>query len=444
MARSVRANASKVLAYTIVISIFLILVGLLEMGNRDITAAGMETLFAILIGLAGTILGIFYMITKKEPITQRGLALGMLKVNLIIILCCPAILITLNMLTISETVSFDPLALLVKCVIVGIAGYILSILLMVSLVELIGKSQMEKITTAIGKGRSERIRIRWSHASRFWGEYSKSRIGVIALAVIVMISMISIIGPFLIHENPLTPKPFENLTPQPPSGQYWFGTDSEDKDIWSQFLLGGMPSLIISFVAGAISTIIGTLVGLVAGYYGKGPDEILMRMTDFFLVIPWFPLMIVLVAILGRSFLIIIVVIGIVSWPDTARIIRAQVLSAKQKVYIERSRALGATDSWIIRKHILPNVFPLVVVNGVMIIAGAIFSESFLEFFGLGDPNTVSWGWMLERAESSSAMTNLYWWWVTPPAVGIVLLIICFYLVGDTLDSVLNPRLKRR
>ena len=444
MARSVRVNASKVLAYAIVTGIFLILVGLLEMGDRGITAAGMETLFAMPIGLAGTILSIIYLITKKDPITQRGLALGMLKVNLITILCCPAILITLDMITISETVSFDPLALLIKCIIVGITGYILSILLMISLIELIGKSQIEKIETAIGKSRTERIRVDWSHMSSFWREFSKSRIGMIALAIVVIISIISIVGPFLIQENPLVPKPFESLTPQPPSSKYWFGTDAEDKDIWSQFLLGGMPSLIVSFVAGAISTILGTLVGLVAGYYGKGADEILMRTTDFFLVIPWFPLMIVLVAILGRSFWIIIIVIGIVSWPDTARVIRAQVLSTKQAVYIERSRALGASDPWIIRKHILPNVFPLVVVNGVMIIAGAIFSESFLEFFGLGDPNTVSWGWMLERAEESGAMTNLYWWWVTPPSVGIVLLIICFYLVGDTMDSVLNPRLKRR
>jgi peptide/nickel transport system permease protein len=444
MAKSAKVNASKILVYAISIGIFLLLIGLMVKGIQGVKTSGMETLFALLVGLAGTILSIIYLIMKKEPISQRRLALGMLSVNLGTAFACPTILIISDMLMISESFSFDPLSLLVKCIVVGIVGYVLSILLMVSVVELIGKSQMKKITTAIGKGRSERIKIRWLHASRFWREYSKSRIGMIALAIIVIISMIAIIGPFLIHEHPLTPKPFENLTPQPPSGKYWFGTDSEDKDIWSQFLLGGMPSLIVSFVAGAISTIIGTLVGLVAGYYGKGTDEILMRTTDFFLVLPWFPLMIVLVAILGRSFIIIIIVIGIVSWPDTARIIRAQVLSNKQKAYIERSRALGASDSWIIRKHILPNVFPLVVVNGVMIIASAIFSESFLEFFGLGDPNTVSWGWILERAEESSAMTNLYWWWVTPPAVGIVLLIISFYLVGDTLDSVLNPRLKRR
>jgi peptide/nickel transport system permease protein len=444
MAKSAKVNASKVLVYAIAISVFLILIGLGVKGDQSIAIAGMEALFAILVGLAGTILSILYLIIIKEQVSQRRLALGMLEVNLATALACPSILIILDMFVISGNFLFDPLVLLVKCFIVGIVGYVISILLMISLVDLIGKSQMEKITTTMGKSRAEKIRIRWSHAVHIWKEFSKSKVGMIALAILVIISVIAIIGPFLIQENPLTPKPFENYTPQPPSNKYWFGTDSEDKDIWSQFLLGGMPSLIVSFVAGAISTIIGTLVGLVAGYYGKGPDEILMRTTDFFLVIPWFPLMIVLVAILGRSFIIIIIVIGIVSWPDTARIIRAQVLSTKQAAYIERSRALGANDFYIIKRHILPNVFPLVVVNGIMIIASAIFSESFLEFFGLGDPNTVSWGWMLERAEESSAMTNLYWWWVTPPAVGIVLLIICFYLVGDTLDSVLNPRLKRR
>jgi peptide/nickel transport system permease protein len=445
MARSAKVNALKVLAYTIAIGIFFMIASLISIGsNRYIAPSGMETLFALPIGVAGTTLGILYLIAKKDPVTQRRLALGMLIVNLIVILGCPAILITLDMLTISETASFDPLSLLTRCFIAGIVGYILSILFMFSLVELIGKSRIERISRAIGEARTEKWRISWSHAREIWKEYSKSRLGMIALAIIVIISIVSIVGPYLIQEDPFVPKPFESQLPQPPSSEYWFGTDSRDKDIWSQMLVGGMPSLIVSFVSGAISIILGSVIGLVAGYYGKWPDEILMRITDFFLVIPWFPLMIVLVAILGRGFIIIIIVIGILSWPDTARLIRAQVLAAKESKYIERARAIGANDFWIIRKHILPQTFPLTIVCGVMIMAGAIFSESYLEFFGLGDPNTCSWGMILEKAESGNAMVNLYWWWVVPPSFAIIALIMGFYIIGDTLDDVLNPRLKKR
>jgi len=441
VAESVKVNAVKILKYTIAIGIFLILVELLAR-HRGLTTAGIETIVAMQIGLAGTILSIVYLVTKKEPMTQRKLALGMLWVNLIVTFVCLAIYIALMIL--NMTTSFDLVSLIVQCVAVTIIGYAFSILSMISIIELIGKSRIMKLETAIGKSRSENIRIRWSHIGHFWKEYSKSRVGTIALAILVIISVIAIIGPFVAPQDPHLPQPVLSLTPQPPSEKYLMGTDFEDKDVFSQFLIGGMPVLIVSFVAGTMSTVIGALTGVIAGYYGRKSEEVIMRTTDFFLVLPWLPFMIVLIALLGRSFGIVIIVIGIVSWPSMTRLIRAQVLSVKEKMYIERSRAFGASDLYIIRRHILPNVFPLVVVNSIFMISGAIFSVAFLDFFGLGNPNTISWGWMLERAQEHSAMVNLYWWWITPPAVGIVLLIMCFYLIGDTIDGVWNPRLKRR
>ncbi|MEM2839227.1 MAG: ABC transporter permease [Thermoplasmata archaeon] len=301
-----------------------------------------------------------------------------------------------------------------------------------------------QIVRAIGPMRAERLRLAASRGHQFWEQYKESRSGMFALYVLIAMTIIAVVGPYIAPENPLAPKEVTNVIPQPPSWEHLFGTDSEDKDILSQFLYGAGTSLLVGLFAGLISIVIGAGVGVISGYYGRTLDEILMRLTDFFLVIPWFPLMIVLVAILGRSLWIVILVIGITSWAPTTRIVRASVLSIKEKMFIERSRALGATNWHIIQRHVFPNVFPLIVANTVLLVAGAIFSESYLDFFGLGDPNVVSWGWMLERAHDQSAMLLGQWWWLLPPSVGIVLMIMSFYLVGETLDEILNPRLKRR
>jgi len=302
------------------------------------------------------------------------------------------------------------------------------------------------IHDALGDTGREKIRLGLKRLKKIWGQYKENKAGMFGLTVFALILLIAIIGPSIASEDPLTlldPGAVTGVA-QPPSSEHWLGTDYKSKDVLAQFLYGARTSMIVGFLAGAISLVIGTLIGVTAGYYGRGTDEILMRLTDFFLVIPWFPLMIVLVAILGRSLWIVIFVIGIVSWSPTARVVRAAVLSVKEKQYIERSRALGANNWHIIRKHIFPNVFPLIVATSILLVGEAIFSEAFLDFFQLGDPNVVSWGWMLERAHEGSAMVYFQWWWILPPGAGIVLLVMSFYLIGDTLDEVLNPRLKRR
>jgi len=197
-------------------------------------------------------------------------------------------------------------------------------------------------------------------------------------------------------------------------------------------------------VATAISVLLGTAIGLSAGYFGKVTDEVLMRVTDFFLVLPWFPLMIVMMAILGQKFLWVVVVIGITSWPSTARIVRSQVLTVKERQFIVRARCVGAGDGHIIRTHILPNVLPLIFANTVLLIAIAIFSEAFLDFFGLGDPSVISWGSMLEQAYGADAFIKGAWWWIGPPGAAIVLMVLAFSLVGYAIDDVLNPKLRRR
>jgi len=314
----------------------------------------------------------------------------------------------------------------------AIVEVLLTLLLLVAIRDVLGEAAIEK------------IKLSGKKLKKIWGQYRQSKSGMFALTLLIIIFIIAIIGPAIALENPNDVKQGGGGLPQPPNGTYWLGTDAQNKDILSQVMYGAGTSLLVGILAGAISLVLGTGIGLAAGYYGRATDEVLMRITDFFLVIPWFPLMIVLVAILGKSLWIVTIVIGVVSWSPTARVVRAAVLSIKEKQYIERSRALGGNTMHIISRHIFPNVFPLIVATSILLVAEAIFSEAFLDFFGLGDPSVVSWGWMLERAYANSAMLNFWWWWIAPPGIAIILLIMSFYLVGDTLDEILNPRLKHR
>lgn len=247
--------------------------------------------------------------------------------------------------------------------------------------------------------------------------------------------------PDLNYTHPMAP----SFSPSPYTGLiHPLGTDSTGQDVYSMTLYGTRASLIVGLVATIISVAMGTVIGLAAGYFGRIADEVLMRLTDFFLVLPWFPLMIVLMTVLGQEFIWVIVVIGVTSWPSTARIVRAQVLTLKERQFIERARAIGADDGYIIRKHILPNTMPLIFANTVLLISIAIFSESFLDFFGLGDPSVISWGMMLEGAYTHTAVDSGAWWWILPPGIAIVAMVLAFSLVGYALDDVLNPKLRKR
>jgi peptide/nickel transport system permease protein len=222
------------------------------------------------------------------------------------------------------------------------------------------------------------------------------------------------------------------------------GTDNIGQDVYSLTLYGTRASLMVGFAATFISIVLGVAIGLASGYFGRFTDEVLMRFTDYFLVLPWFPLMIVLMTVLGAKFEYVILVIGLTSWPSTARIVRSQVLTVKERAFIERARAIGAGDFHIVTKHVVPNVMPLVFANTVLLISLAIFSEAFIDFFGLGDPDVISWGMMLEAAYGFGAFDSNAWWWILPPSVAIILCILAFSMVGYALDDILNPKLRKR
>jgi len=222
------------------------------------------------------------------------------------------------------------------------------------------------------------------------------------------------------------------------------GGGSYGEDLLSQLLWGSRIAILVGLLAAFISTFVGLIVGLVSGYFGGLVDEILMRVTDFFLVIPGLPLMIVLAAILGASWINIVLVIALLGWTGTARLVRSQVLAERQKAYVEAARAIGASDLYIIFRHILPNVTPLLFAQITLGVAGSILSEAALSFLNLTSPYDVSWGRMLMQASTSGAYSRGCWWYVFFPGFCIVLLALSFTLVGYAVDEILNPRLRIR
>jgi peptide/nickel transport system permease protein len=245
----------------------------------------------------------------------------------------------------------------------------------------------------------------------------------------------------------------KNLAPLPPSwvtsekpasgNSYLLGTDKEGHDILSQTLLGSRIALLIGFLSAAFSIGIGIIIGLVAGYYGGTVDAILMRFTDVILVLPALPLLIVMASILSPSIWNIILIITVMGWGGVARVIRAEVLSLKERPFIDSARVSGASKSRIMFKHILPNVFPLALLYMTFAVSGAILFEASLSFIGLGDPSAMTWGMMLNYVQQGGNALRC-WWWLLPPGLCITLLCLAFFLLGRAFDEIVNPRLRRR
>jgi peptide/nickel transport system permease protein len=227
----------------------------------------------------------------------------------------------------------------------------------------------------------------------------------------------------------------------PPGGEQVLGTDVAGRDILSGLIHGGRVSLLIGFMASLAATLVGLVLGAVAGYYGGRIDDLIMRTTEFFLTIPSFVLAVVLVAIFSPTILNITVAIAVVSWPSVARLARAEFLAHRDREYVQGCRAIGMPDREIILLQILPNALPPVIVVSSLMVATAILTESGLSFLGLGDPNQVSWGYMIGVARS---VLRTAWWMAAIPGAMIVVTVLAINLVGEGLNDALNPRLKQR
>jgi peptide/nickel transport system permease protein len=288
--------------------------------------------------------------------------------------------------------------------------------------------------------RTRRVRALKSSARLF----ANNRMGVAGLMILAVFVALALFADVLVPEARLSVTNAPGAPLEPPSSRFWLGTDELGRSVLDLVIQGSQISLLVGFLATAISMLIGALVGIAAGYFGGWIGTALMRLTDWFLVVPFLPLAIVLAAILGRSLFVIALVIGIVTWPGTARVVRAQVLTLKERPYVERARALGANHRQIIARHILPNVFPLIFANTILVVAVAIITEATLSFLGLGDPFSVSWGSILESAFAEGAISLGAWWYLIPPGLCIVLVVLGFTMCGYAFDEILDPRLRER
>ena len=292
----------------------------------------------------------------------------------------------------------------------------------------------------------ERAELMVWNTSQVWKLFLGNGQGLLGLVILVLFAAMALLAPFLADHAYLAPTAQIGAPFQPPATPYypWFGTDESGLSVLAEFIWSARVSLMVGLLATAISTLIGAAIGIWSGFYGGWRGEAGMRVTDWFLVLPWLPLAMVLAAAWGRNIFMIVLIIGITSWPGTARVVRSQTLSTREAQFIERSRAIGSSNWHTMTRHILPNVFPLIFANTVLVVAIAILSETTLSFLGLGDPLNFSWGTMLHNAWQSGAAGLPAWWYLLPPGIAIVLVVLAFTFMGTAFDEVLDPKLRRR
>lgn len=280
--------------------------------------------------------------------------------------------------------------------------------------------------------------------ARFWSDYRTNRAGLFGLVVLLLFVATALVAPLLVSPEDLSVTRAPGVPFDSPSAEFPLGTDRSGRSVLDLIIWGSRISLTIGFLATVISVGLGTLMGILAGHFGGWFSSLLMRVTDWFLVMPTLVLGIALAAVLGRGTVTLVIAIGVTSWPTCARLVRAQTLSVKARPYIERATALGGGHVHLMVRHILPNVMPLVLAQTTLTVAGAILTESTFAFLGLGDPTTPSWGGTIQEARTSGGVSSGMWWYVLPPGVAIVLVCLAFTLCGRAIEGVLNPKLRKR
>jgi peptide/nickel transport system permease protein len=252
-------------------------------------------------------------------------------------------------------------------------------------------------------------------------------VGILAVAAIC-----ALLGPLI---APYGPHEQVGATFAPPSAAHPFGLDGSGVDVLSLVILGARISLLVGVVATVVSVLIGAVVGVVAGYLGGRVDAVLMRITDFFLVIPVLPLMVVVAAVWGPSLFHVIVVIGVLQWTPVARVVRSQALTVRERGFIKRAKAMGASDARIVRVHMLPQLRGLIISNTVLMIAQSIMAEAALAFLGLESADVVSWGTQISRAFTSAAMSAGAWWAIVPAGLCIASVVLACNLVVSDMET---------
>jgi len=273
---------------------------------------------------------------------------------------------------------------------------------------------------------------------RLWREYTRHRAALISLIFLIAVVISTFIAPFIAPYNPNTLTRDVFLKP---SWTHLMGTDNLGRDIFSRIIYGARVSLLVGVVAGLIAISIGTLIGSISGYFGGKIDDLLMRFTDAFMVVPTFFLIILIVFMFGSTIWNIMIVIGITTWSATARVARAEFLSLREREFIEAARLSGCGDFRIIYRQILPNALPPIIAMTTLRIGGAILNEAALSFLGLGDISKITWGLMLHF---SLKYFRKAWWMTLFPGLSIFFVVLSLNLIGDGLNAALNPQLRHR
>ncbi len=258
------------------------------------------------------------------------------------------------------------------------------------------------------------------------------KIGIILLIILILIA---IFAPAIATYDPY--KLNDDIAVKP-SSQYLLGTDGLGRDVFSMIVYGARTSLKVGIMAATISSVIGTIVGGIAGYIGGTVDKVISEIINMFLMLPTFFLILIIVVIYGSSLTNVIIVIGLTSWTGTARLMRAQAISLRERTFIKSAKTIGESNMRILFKHIIPNgIFPIIA-DSTMAVSSAILSEASLSFLGLGDPNVISWGQMIYHGKG---YLSHGWWICTFSGLAIVCTVLSFYLIGEGINRILNPKL---
>jgi peptide/nickel transport system permease protein len=277
----------------------------------------------------------------------------------------------------------------------------------------------------------------------FWRSFVRKKAGMLGLFMLVATILMAVFAPWIAPTDPYeSVRATADDVMAPPSLQHPLGKDDVGRDVLSLTIYGARISLLVGFAASVIIVLLGCAVGLAAGFAGGRVDLVLMRITDAILVIPSLPLMLIVIAVAGRSLSNIILIIGLLSWTYMARVVRAQVLSVKERQFVLRARALGLSTLGIVFIHVLPQVLPIIFAEATLDVSFAILSEASLSFLGLGDPTLISWGSMLNRAFMRGAVTKGAWWFLVPPGFALAWVTLSLTLLSNAVQEIINPRLQ--
>ncbi len=274
--------------------------------------------------------------------------------------------------------------------------------------------------------------------NNFWMHFKKNRAAVAGLVILLIYAFTAIFATWLAPYDPTSISMDRLLTP---SSKHWFGTDNLGRDILSRIIYGTKITITIGFYIAFMSVTIGIVVGAIAGYFGGKVDAIIMRLVEMIQMLPMLLVAIVVLLLLGGGINRIIIILGLLSWTRTSRVVRAEFLSLREREYVEAAKAIGFNNRHIIFNEILPNVIPTIMVIISMSVAAAILAEAALSFLGLGDPNIITWGRMIQDAQK---WLTIAWWVSLFPGLAIFLAVLSFNLVGDGITDALNPYLKER